>query len=129
MGRLLQAVVALLGCLFVLIGVQWLVMPDIVAPQFGLELSVGLGLSSQVGDMAAFFLLLGFCSLWAVANKQPHWLYPASLLLVLTAVGRVVAWLIHDAAFAGDMILVELMSAAILGLAAKRLTTELAKNG
>ena len=61
MNRLISLLVLLPAVLFVVTGVRWLVAPAGIAPEFGLVLGEGLGLSSQVGDMSAFFLTLGAC--------------------------------------------------------------------
>ena len=98
MNKVLSLLVLLCGVLMTVTGIQWLVVPGTIAPQFGLELANGVGLSSQVGDMSAFFLTLGICTLLALTLKQRVWYYPAILLVSLTALGRILAWLLHDAA-------------------------------
>jgi hypothetical protein len=123
MNRILGLLVLLPAILFVVTGVRWLVAPAGVAPEFGLVLGEGLGLSSQVGDMSAFFLTLGICMLAALVSGRRTWYYPAVLLLSLTAVGRVIAWLVHDAALA-PQIAVEVVVAVILLVASRRLARE-----
>ena len=88
-NRLLKILVLLPAILFLSMGIRWLVAPAGIAPQFGLTLDHGLGLSSQVGDMAGYFLTLGICMLVAVISGRRDWYYPAILLLSFTAVG---AW-------------------------------------
>ncbi len=127
-AKLLRLLTLLTGLLFTLTGVQWWVMPDAVAPQFGLTLDTGLGLSSQIGDMSAFFLLLGFCAFMALVTRRGVWYTPAIALLVLTAIGRIIAWVVHGAAFATDQIALELLVAVIYWLAARSLTTNSALN-
>ncbi|MEL0038707.1 MAG: hypothetical protein VW983_05530 [Halieaceae bacterium] len=127
-AKLLRLLTLLTGLLFTLTGVQWWVMPDAVAPQFGLTLDTGLGLSSQIGDMSAFFLLLGFCALMALVTRRGVWYTPAIVLLVLTAIGRIIAWVVHGAAFATDQIALELLVAVIYWLAARSLATNSALN-
>ena len=127
-AKLLLLLTLLTGLLFTLTGVQWWVMPDAVAPQFGLTLDTGLGLSSQIGDMSAFFLLLGFCAFMALVTRRGVWYTPAIALLVLTAIGRIIAWVVHGAAFATDQIALELLVAVIYWLAARSLTTNSALN-
>ena len=127
-AKLLRLLTLLTGLLFTLTGVQWWVMPDAVAPQFGLTLDTGLGLSSQIGDMSAFFLLLGFCAFMALVTRRGVWYTPAIALLVLTAIGRIIAWVVHGAAFATDQIALELLVAVIYWLAARSLTTKSALN-
>ena len=127
-AKLLRLLTLLTGLLFTLTGVQWWVMPDAVAPQFGLTLGTGLGLSSQIGDMSAFFLLLGFCAFMALVTRRGVWYTPAIVLLVLTAIGRIIAWVVHGAAFATDQIGLELLVAVIYWLAARSLATNPALN-
>ena len=127
-AKLLRLLTLLTGLLFTLTGVQWWVMPDAVAPQFGLTLDTGLGLSSQIGDMSAFFLLLGFCAFMALVTRRGIWYTPAIALLVLTAIGRIIAWVVHGAAFATDQIALELLVAVIYWLAARSLATNSALN-
>ncbi len=123
MNRILGLLVLLPAILFVVTGVRWLVAPAGIAPEFGLVLGEGLGLSSQVGDMSGFFLTLGICMLAALVSGRRTWYYPAVLLLSLTAVGRVIAWLVHDAALA-PQIAVEVLVAVILLVASRRLARE-----
>ena len=127
-AKLLRLLTLLTGLLFTLTGVQWWVMPDAVAPQFGLTLDTGLGLSSQIGDMSAFFLLLGFCAFMVLVTRRGVWYTPAIVLLVLTAIGRIIAWVVHGAAFATDQIALELLVAVIYWLAARSLATNSALN-
>mgnify|MGYP001545409390 FL=1 len=121
MNRVLQILVALAAIMFILTGVRWLVAPAGVAPMFGLTLGDGVGLSSQVGDMSAFFLTLGICMLVALVSGRRVWFYPPIILLSLTALGRVIAWLVHDAALAVDLIAPEVIVAALLLVASRRL--------
>ena len=121
MNNVLKVLVVLPAILFLSMGVRWLVAPAGVAPDFGLTLAEGLGLSSQVGDMAGFFLTLGICMLLAVITGRRIWYYPAIMLLTITAVGRIVAWLAHDAALATEMIAVELIVSALLLVASRKI--------
>ncbi len=123
MNRLLSLLVLRPAILFIVTGLRWLVDPAGVAPEFGLVLGEGLGLSSQVGDMSGFFLTLGICMLAALVSGRRTWYYPAMLLLFLTAIGRVIAWLIHDAALA-PQIGVEIVVTVILLVASRRLAKE-----
>ena len=121
MNRLLKLLVLLPAILFLVTGLRWLLAPAGVAPEFGLSLAQGVGLSSQVGDMSAFFLLLGICMLTALVNERRTWYYPPVILLLLTALGRILAWLLHDAALAVDLIAPEIVVSVILLVASRRL--------
>ena len=124
MNVALRAIVLLCGVLFIVTGLRWLLAPAGVAPEFGLVLSTGVGLSSQIGDMSAFFLTLGVCILMGLTTQRTIWYYPPIILLSLTAVGRVLAWLLHDAALATDLIAPEVIIALILMIASRRLPAQ-----
>ena len=121
MNKVLKALVVIAAILFIVNGIRWLVAPAGIAPMFGLDLATGVGLSSQVGDMSAFFLTLGACMLIALISAKKSWYYPPIMLLGLTAIGRLLAWLVHGAALAGDLIMVEVIVALILFIASRRL--------
>ena len=121
MNVALRAIVLLCGALFIVTGLRWLLAPAGVAPEFGLVLSTGVGLSSQIGDMSAFFLTLGVCILMGLITQRAIWYYPPIILLSLTAVGRLLAWLLHDAALAMNLITPEVIVALMLLIASRRL--------
>ena len=121
MNKVPIVLVLLPALLFLVTGVRWLVAPAGVAPNFGLTLGEGVALSSQVGDMAGFFLTLGSCMLIALISGRRSWYYPAIMLLAITAVGRIVAWLVHDATLALDLIGPEVVISVILLVASRRL--------
>ena len=124
MNKVLKILVLLPAILFLVTGLRWLVAPAGVAPTFGLTLDQGVGLSSQVGDMSAFFLTLASCMLIALISGRRSWYYPAIMLLSITAVGRILAWLVHDATLALDLIAPEVIVSIILLVASRRLPEE-----
>lgn len=107
--------------LFIVTGVRWLVAPAGVASDFGLTLAEGIGRSSQIGDMAGFFLTLGSCMLIALISERRGWYYPPIMLLVITALGRIIAWLWHDATLTIGPIMLEVIVALILLFASRHL--------
>ena len=117
----IKLLVLLFGILFLVTGLRWLLAPAGIAPDFGLALASGIGLSSQVGDMSAFFLTLGVCMLTGLTTQRSVWYYPPIMLLLLTAVGRVLAWLLHDAALATQLIALEVIVSLVLLFASRRL--------
>ena len=120
-NKAIKLLVLLFGILFLVTGLRWLLAPAGIAPDFGLALGSGIGLSSQVGDMSAFFLTLGVCMLMGLTTRRSIWYYPPIMLLSLTAVGRVLAWLIHDAALATQLIAPEVIVSLVLLFASRRL--------
>jgi hypothetical protein len=121
MNKLLKILVFLPAVLFLVTGIRWLVAPAGVAPTFGLTLGQGVALSSQVGNMAGFFLTLGVCMLIALISERRSWYYPPIMLLSITALGRILAWLLHDATLAIGPIALELIVSALLLVASRRL--------
>lgn len=121
MITLVRILVLVPGVLFLVTGLRWLLAPAAVAPEFGLVLGSGIGLSSQVGDMSAFFLTLAVCILMGLTTQRSIWYYPPIILLSLTATGRILAWLLHDAALATALIVPEVVVALILFLASRYL--------
>ena len=121
MTTAIRLLVLLSGVLFLVTGLRWLVAPAGVAPDFGLVLGSGIGLSSQIGDMSAFFLTLALCILMGLTTRRSIWYYPAITLLSLTAIGRILAWLFHDAALAMNLIAPEVLVALLLVFAARYL--------
>ena len=119
MRTVLRVVVTLPGVLFVVMGVRWLVTPTDMAPELGFALADGIGRSSQIGDFAAFFLTAGVCILMGVVTSKRIWFYPAAMLLLLAALGRLIAWAIHDAAFTGSMIGFEAVVGVLLLLGSR----------
>ena len=121
MNRILRILVVLPAILFFVIGVRWVVDPAGVAAQLGFSLSTGIGLSSQIGDMSGYFLTMSICMLMAVITGHRIWYYPPIMMLVLTALARVLAWAAHDAALAVRMIAVEVVVSVILITASRLL--------
>lgn len=124
MNRGLRIVVAVPAVVFLVVGAGWWVLPSAMARQFGMTLQGPVGLSTQVGDLGSFFLTLGGSMIAALITDNRVWFYPALMLVGLAAIGRVVAWLVHDAAFAYDMLAVEVPMIALLLFIVRKRTAE-----
>ncbi len=122
MDKALRVLAGLLGLLFLSIGARWIIAPEGVAKELGMPLLDGMALSTQIGDLAAFFVTLGLTILLGVITLHRTWFYAAMMLLGSTAVFRTLAWALHDAAFATQSISVEVIGTVILLVAALRLT-------
>jgi hypothetical protein len=122
MKAVLRILVALPAVLFVVMGLRWITDPTGAATALGMPLLDGVGRSSQIGDVGALFLSMGSMMLLALITARRSWFYAPALMLSLVALLRVLAWLLHDAALALDMIVVEVVIASILLFAASRLS-------
>jgi hypothetical protein len=112
----LRIAVAIPGVFFLLNGLGWLFDPKSAAEGLGMPLLDGLGRSTQVGDLGAFFLALSAMILLGAWTLQRQWIYSACMVLGGAAVVRTIAWLAHGADFAGAFIGVEVV--VTLGLLA-----------
>lgn len=121
MNTLLRVFVALPALLFLAIGVRWLIDPTGAAAELGMPLLEGLGRSTQIGDLTAFFIGASAMIGLGLITANRTWFYAPALLLILTAVFRTVAWLAHDAPFATPQIAVEVIVACLLIFAAGKL--------
>ena len=117
----LRALVVLLGCLFILGGIGWYVDPARPAERLGMVLMDGVGRSSQIGDLSALFVTAGACVLIGAITRNRTWFYPTVMMMGVAAIGRLLAWLLHDAALAMDLIAVEAGCAALFLLASDKL--------
>ena len=121
MNKVLRVLIALPGIFFVVMGLRWLVDPVGAAGSMSMELLDGIGRSTQIGDLAVFFLALGMMILVGLITSQRRWFYVPALMLLGAAIFRVLAWLLHDAALAGQMIGLELVVACLLLFGSSRL--------
>lgn len=121
MKAVLRVLVTLPAVLFIVMGLRWITDPTGAATMVGMTLMDGVGRSSQIGDLGAFFLAMGIMMLLGLITARRSWFYAPALMLALVAVIRVLAWLLHGAALAIDAIVVEVVVASILLFAAPRL--------
>lgn len=121
MNKILKIVLGLIGLALLGMGVMWLVSPADAAKELGMPLLEGRGLSTQIGDLAAFFTASGVLILIGLMTGKRHWLYGPAMLLGLTAAFRIIAWAAHGAAFATDAIVVEVVTTSLLLFAASRI--------
>jgi hypothetical protein len=121
MLKLLRIIVALPAILFLIIGLQWAVDPAAAAESLGMPLLDGLGRSSQMADTGALFIAMGLMILSGLLTGRKTWFYAPALMLFLAAALRLIAWLIHGAAFAPDLIAVEIVVGSLLLISSQKL--------
>jgi hypothetical protein len=105
--------------LFLVSGVRWLTDPIGASATLGLNLQDGLGLSSQIGDFGAFFLASGVMMVLGILRKNQIWFLAPAMVIGFAALFRVVATVLHGAPLAIPMIAIEVVSAALLLIAAQ----------
>src|SRR5215470_16851087 len=110
MGSRLRMVIIAMGAAFTLQGIAWLVVPERAAGGLGMPLLTGLARSTQIGDFAAFFLVLGMSIVVGIRHgRAPVHYFPAAMLGI-AAVSRIFAWAVHGAAFAAAFIAIEIVA-------------------
>ncbi|MBT4518799.1 MAG: hypothetical protein HOC23_02240 [Halieaceae bacterium] len=114
MNKILRTISALPALLFMLIGIRWLVTPEAVAAEFGMPLLDGLGRSTQIGDLGAFFIAGSSMVFLGLITQRRTWLDAAAMLIGVTAVCRLVAWFAHDASLAVPQIAIEIIVTTLL---------------
>ena len=120
MDRFLNILTYAIGFLFLFNGLLWLISPENIASSLGMPLLTGHGLSTQIGDLASFFLVVGIFSLIGAYTKKPYWLYTPAALVGFAALSRIIAYLAHGAALSTDKIFVEVAVMSILLFVAKK---------
>lgn len=116
MNAVLKIITALPALVFVCVGLSWWIAPEFAGTIFGMELLTGAGLSTQIADFAAFFLLLGTTILIGLFSRHRMWLYPPLMLLSFAIVGRLIAWFFHEAALTLESMALEAFVIALLFL-------------
>ena len=120
MDRFLNILTYAIGLLFVFNGLMWLTSPADIASTLGMPLLTGHGLSTQIGDLASFFLVVGIFSLLGAYTKKTYWLYAPAALVGFAALSRIIAHLGHGAELSTDKIVIEVVVMGILLLVVKK---------
>jgi hypothetical protein len=121
MRMVLRASIVLLGVLFVLQGLLWIVDPARAAAGLGMPLLDGLARSTQIGDLGAFFLTAGGVILVGSRAGRSRLLRVPAALIGGAALLRTLAYLLHGAELASTFIAVEVAASALLLVASRRL--------
>ena len=111
---LYRVVGGLLGLLFLGSGVEWIRDPESAAEGLGVLLPEGgLGRSTLIGDLGAFFLGTGTFALLGTVTGRARWYRAAALMLALAALMRTQAAVFHGASWT-ELIAVEVVLTAVL---------------
>ena len=121
MKNVLRIVVGLIGILFFLNGLQWIISPANVAESLGMPLLEGVGLSTQIGDLGSFFITVGAMTFIGAITTIRHWFYAPSMLLLVAALYRTLSTLLYGAPFVMSAIVVEVSVGLFLIFAGSRI--------
>lgn len=120
MDKIIKIVTGFFGVVLLGIGMRWLVDPGGAAGMIEMELLDGAARSSQVGDLAAFFLVAGSFALLGLITRNATLLYAPAALVGVAAFARTLSWLVHDAALVAA-IGPEIVMCVVFLLASKRM--------
>lgn len=118
-ARTARLILWLLAAVTLFLGLRWVVEPEVAAASLGMPLLEGLARSTQIGDISAFFFGIAAMLMLGLQTGRDSWLHAAAIFFGLAAIMRTLAWLLHDAAFAGPLIAVEVALALTILLAAR----------
>ncbi len=125
MNKFLVVLNAINGVLFIAIGLLWVISPYEAGANFGiLEISEGLGRSSLIGDVGSYFFCIGLMMILAAYTLRSIWFYAPAMLLGVTALFRVISWAAHDATFATQFIIIEILLITLLLVTSKRMSSQ-----
>ena len=124
MKNVLRIMVGLIGILFFLNGLQWIISPANVAESLGMPLLEGVGLSTQIGDLGSFFITVGAMTLIGAITTTRHWFYAPSMLLLVAALYRTLSTLLYGAPFVMSAILVEVVVGLFLIFVSSKIAME-----
>lgn len=103
------------GFIFIVLGLVWIISPYDAGANFGiLVIPEGLGRSSLIGDVGSYFFCIGLMMILAAYTLKNIWFYAPAMLLSVTAIFRIISWVAHDATFATQFIIIEIVLVAIL---------------
>jgi hypothetical protein len=125
MNKFLVVLNVINGILFIGIGLLWVISPYEAGANFGiLEISEGLGRSSLIGDVGSYFFCIGLMMILAAYTLKSIWFYAPAMLLGVTALFRVISWAAHDATFATQFIIIEILLITLLLVTSKRMSSQ-----
>ena len=124
MKNVLRVIAGLVGILFFLNGLQWIISPANIAESLGMPLLEGVGLSTQIGDLGSFFITVGAMTLIGAITTTRHWFYAPSILLLVAALYRTLSTVLYGAPFVMSAILVEVVVGLFLIFAGSKISIE-----
>jgi len=111
------------GFIFIVLGLIWIISPYDAGANFGiLVIPEGLGRSSLIGDVGSYFFCIGLMMILAAYTLKNIWFYAPAMLLSVTAIFRIISWAVHDATFATQFIIIEIVLVAILLITSRKVS-------
>ncbi len=121
MNKIVRTATALPALLFTAIGIRWWLEPAGAARELGMPLLEGSAMSTQIGDLSAFFISAALMIFIGLITLNKTWLQAAALLTAFAAIGRTIATVVHGADLATQSIAIEAVVTAWLIFAASQI--------
>ena len=118
-NNVIKIIAAVPGIPMLVNALMFILQPETVTAGLGMPLLEGVGLSTQLADLGAFFTFSALLIFYGVLKSNGEYLRIVALLLGLTAILRAVAWVINDAALASTLIGAEILLVVWLWISAK----------
>ena len=118
-NNVIKIIAAVPGIPMLVNALMFILQPETVTADLGMPLLEGVGLSTQLADLGAFFTFSALLIFYGVLKSNGEYLRIVALLLDLTAILRAVAWVINDAALASTLIGAEILLVVWLWISAK----------
>jgi len=118
-NNVIKIIAAVPGIPMLVNALMFILQPGTVTADLGMPLLEGVGLSTQLADLGAFFTFSALLIFYGVLKSKGQYLRIVALLLGLTALLRAVAWLVNDAALASTLIGAEILLVVWLWISAK----------
>lgn len=117
--NVIKIIAAVPGIPMLVNALLFIAQPERVTADLGMPLLEGVGLSTQLADLGAFFTFSALLIFYGVLKSKGECLRIVALLIGLAAFLRIVAWAINDAALASTLIGAEIVLVVWLWLSAK----------
>lgn len=121
LDKVIKGLAYLFSALLLINGIQWLATPASAADAFGMTLLDGLGRSTQIGDLSAFFIAAGGLGVAGLLRNDKSLLLAPAALVGCAALFRTVAFAAHGAPFATQFIVVEVVMLSVFLAARSRI--------
>ena len=108
-NKIIRVIAVVPGLLMLQGGLNFLINPEQQVTSLGMTLMDGVGRSTQLGDLAAFFISCAIFIFMGAALSKGRWLYAGAMLLGGAAIMRILAALVAGAEMATQFIVAELV--------------------
>lgn len=123
--KIFRVLAGLVGLLFLVLGLGFVVFPDLLAAAFSAQPATIQGLNAIRGDFGGLFLGGSFFCFLGATTRRWHWLVVPLIFLILIIIGRLISFGLDGFSTAGvqslkiEVVLLVLLTASTIVLARK----------